>query len=148
MVDLTWASVRPQCCSSQRKRVCPAVWANGRCNTGSRGPGAWPTRITSLTIGPPETGVDFIRGQRRHLRRAMTCRRKLVCGEEAMARERKRSTLNAQRPMSEGKKAADDHKIDSRVGPNMMGIRLEPDIRTARIRDRPTVATALFLEER
>jgi len=59
-----------------------------------------------------------------------------------------RSTLNVQRPMSEGNKAADDCKIDSRVRPNMMGISLEPDIRTARIGDRPTVATALFPEER
>jgi hypothetical protein len=59
-----------------------------------------------------------------------------------------RSTSNVQCPMPEGNKAADDYKLDSRVRPNMMGISLERDIRTARIRDRPTVATALFLEER
>jgi hypothetical protein len=43
------------------------VCANGRRNTGSRGPGACPITNTSLTTAPPETGVDFIRGQRRHL---------------------------------------------------------------------------------
>jgi hypothetical protein len=58
-----------------------------------------------------------------------------------------RSTLNVQRPMSEGNKAADDFKIDSRVRPNMMGISLEPDIRTARIRDRPTLTTRFFLKK-
>jgi hypothetical protein len=28
--------------------------------------------ITSLKIAPPETGVDFMRGQRRHLSRRLT----------------------------------------------------------------------------
>jgi hypothetical protein len=83
----------------------------------------------------------------------VTCRRKLVCGEEAMGKEEKtfnaqRSTSNVQRPMLEGNKAAYDYKIASWVGPNMMGVSLEPDIRTARIRDRSTLTTALFLEER
>src|SRR5206468_5058908 len=63
----------PQDCSNQRKSVLPAVCANGRFNVGSRGPGACPMIITSLTTAPPETGTDCMRGQRRHLRSAVTC---------------------------------------------------------------------------
>src|SRR5215475_12501300 len=63
----------PQNCSNQRKSVFPAVCANGRFNLGSRGPGAWPTIITLLTIAPPETGADCILGQRRQRRSALTC---------------------------------------------------------------------------
>ncbi len=37
------------------------------------GPGAWPMTMTSLTIAPPETGVDFMRGQRRQRSNAVTC---------------------------------------------------------------------------
>lgn len=71
--DRTAASFIPQNSSNQRKSVLPAVCANGRCKTGSLGPGACPTIITSLAIAPPETGVDFIRGQRRHLSSTVTC---------------------------------------------------------------------------
>lgn len=71
--DRTAASSIPQNCSNQRKSVLPAVCANGRFNVGSRGPGACPMIITSLTTAPPETGVDCIRGQRRHFRSTATC---------------------------------------------------------------------------
>ena len=66
IVDLTVDSLSPQDSSNHRKSVLPAVWANGLCKTGSRGPGAWPINITSLRTAPPETGVDCMRGQRRH----------------------------------------------------------------------------------
>src|SRR5215467_12969166 len=62
----------PQNCSNQRKSVFPAVCANGRFNVGSRGPGACPIIITPLMIGPPETGVERMRGQRRHRSNAAT----------------------------------------------------------------------------
>src|ERR1700758_1608826 len=70
----------PQNCSNQRKSVLPAVCANGRFNVGSRGPGACPMIITSLTIAPPETGVDFMRGQRRQRCNRLTCRLSSCCG--------------------------------------------------------------------
>src|SRR6266403_341639 len=54
MVDRTAASFIPQNCSNQRKRVCPAVCANGRFKAGSRGPGACPISITSLTTAPQD----------------------------------------------------------------------------------------------
>src|SRR4029077_6236970 len=76
--DRTAASSILQNCSNQRKSVLPAVCANGRFNLGSRGPGACPMIITSLTIGPPDTGVDFMRGQRRHFRSALTCCSSLI----------------------------------------------------------------------
>src|ERR1051325_2521890 len=67
------ASFIPQYCSNHRKSVLPAVCAKGRFNVGSRGPGACPIIITLLTIAPPETGVDCMRGQRLHCRSIRTC---------------------------------------------------------------------------
>src|SRR5213080_914334 len=58
MVDRTAASFIPQNSLNQRKSVCPAVCANGRFKVGSRGPGACPINITSLTTAPPDTGVE------------------------------------------------------------------------------------------
>ncbi len=50
-------------------------------------PGAWPTIITSLTIAPPETGVDRMRGQRRQRSNRATCRARVACrsGESCIA---------------------------------------------------------------
>ena len=78
--DRTVASSIPQNCSNQRKSVLPAVCANGRFNVGSRGPGACPMIITSLTIAPPDTDVDCMRGQRRQRRSAFTCLSSRFCG--------------------------------------------------------------------
>src|SRR6266704_3154434 len=77
------ASFIPQNCSNQRKSVCPAVWANGRFKVGSRGPGACPINITSLTTAPPDTGADLIRGQRRQRTNRATCRPKASCFADA-----------------------------------------------------------------
>jgi hypothetical protein len=65
-------SSRPQNSSNQRKRVLPAVCANGRFKVGSRTPGACPMTITLLTMAPPETGGGITRGQRRQRRRRAT----------------------------------------------------------------------------
>jgi len=78
--DRTVASSIPQNCSNQRKSVLPAVCANGRFNVGSRGPGACPMIITSLTIAPPDTDVDCMRGQRRQRRSAYRCLSSRFCG--------------------------------------------------------------------
>jgi hypothetical protein len=77
--DRTVGSSIPQNCSNQRKSVLPAVCANGRFNVGSRGPGACPMIITLLTMGPPETGLDSMRGQRRQPSRRLTCRLSNSC---------------------------------------------------------------------
>jgi hypothetical protein len=71
--DRTAGSFIPQNCSNQLKSVLPAVCANGRFNVGSRGPGACPMIITSLMMGPPDTGVDSMRGQRRQRSKRLTC---------------------------------------------------------------------------
>ena len=81
--DRTAASFISQNCSNHRKSVCPAVWANGRFKVGSRGPGACPIIIILLTTAPPDTGADFIRGQRRHRSRRATCRSNAICFADA-----------------------------------------------------------------
>ena len=102
------ASFIPQDFSNQRKRVLPAVCAKGRSSTGSLGPGACPISITSLTIAPPETGVDCMRGHRRHFSNCPTCSFSAFCRSDLTVCKSKKRCEDASHSKSPSREILDD----------------------------------------